>query len=116
MSSIFDRFNAELDVFGERVRNVFESGRLHLDRSALVGQRGKAAYQLGMLVYRKERGGEVSQSELDAVFARLDDIAAKIAKIDREIDEVHGDTVHVGEQPAPPADAAAAEPEGRKSE
>ena len=109
MSSIFDRVNAELDEIGQRVRTVFESSRLHLDRSALVGQRSKAAYQLGMLVYRKERGGEVNQAEVDALFARLDDIAAQIAKIDRDLDQVHGDTVHVDEQPAPPADAAEAE-------
>ena len=59
MSSLFDRFNAELDQIGERVRTVFESSRLHLDRSALVGQRSKAAYKLGMLVYKKARGGEL---------------------------------------------------------
>ena len=99
MSSLFDRFNAELDQIGERVRTVFESSKLHLDRSALVGQRSKAAYKLGMLVYKKARGGEVSQAELDALFARLDDIAAKIATIDRELDEVHGESVHVDEQP-----------------
>ena len=109
MSSLFDRFNAEIDQLGERVRTVFESSKLHLDRSALVGQRGKAAYKLGMLVYKKERGGEVNQGEIDALFAQLDDIAGKIAKIDRELDEVHGDTVHVDEQPAPPAAAADAE-------
>jgi hypothetical protein len=114
MSSIFDRVNAELDEIGDRVRSVFESSRLHLDRSALVAQRGKAAYQLGMLVYKKERGGEASQTEVDALFARLDDITAKIAKIDRDLDTVHGETVRVDEQPAPPA--AAADAEVKKSE
>jgi hypothetical protein len=109
MSSLFDRFNAEIDQIGERVRTVFESSKLHLDRSALVGQRSKAAYKLGMLVYKKERGGEVSQAEIDALFARLDDVAARIAQIDRELDEVHGDSVHVDEQPAPPAPTAEAE-------
>lgn len=109
MSSLFDRFNAEIDQLGERVRTVFESSKLHLDRSALVGQRSRAAYKLGMLVYKKERGGEVNQGEIDALFAQLDDIAAKIAKIDRELDEVHGETVHVDEQPAPAAEPVDAE-------
>ena len=109
MSSIFDRLNAELDQIGERVRTVFESGKLQLDRSALVGRRSKAAYKLGMLVYRKERGGEVSQAELDALFARLDDLAAQIARIDRELDDVHGATVHVDEKPAPAAEPVEAE-------
>ena len=62
MSSLFDRFNAEIDQLGERVRTVFESSKLHLDRSALVGQRGKAAYKLGMLVYK-----EIAVSDLPRI-------------------------------------------------
>ena len=109
MGGIFDRLNAEIDQIGDRVRTVFESSKLHLDRSRLVGLRSKAAYKLGMLVYKKERGGEVNQAEIDAVMAQLDDIAAKIAKLDRELDDVHGDTVTVDEQPAPAAETAEAE-------
>jgi hypothetical protein len=109
MSGLFDRLNAEIDQIGDRVRTVFESSKLHLDRSRLVGLRSKAAYKLGMLVYKKQRGGEVDQAEIDAVMAKLDDIAAKIAEIDRELDEVQGDTVSVDEQPAPAAEAAEAE-------
>ena len=109
MSSIFDRLNAELDQIGDRVRSAFESSKLHLDRSRLVGLRSRAAYKLGMLVYKKKRGGEVDQAEIDAVMAKLDDITAKIAKIDRELDEVSGETVSVDEQPAPPAETAEAE-------
>ena len=109
MGGIFDRLNAEIDQIGDRVRTVFESSKLHLDRSRLVGLRSKAAYKLGMLVYKKERGGEVNQAEIDAVMAQLDDIAAKIAKLDRELDDVHGETVTVDEQPAPAAETAEAE-------
>ena len=109
MSSIFDRLNTELDQIGDRVRTAFESSKLHLDRSRLIGLRSKAAYQLGMLTYRKARGTEVNQAELDAVYARLDDITAQLAKIDRELDDVHGDSASVGEQPAPPAEPAEAE-------
>ena len=109
MSSIFDRLNAEIDQIGDRVRTVFESSKLHLDRSRLVGIRSKAAYKLGMLTYKKARGGEVDQAEIDAVMAKLDDIAAKTAEIDRELDEVQGETVSVDEQPAPPAEPAEAE-------
>jgi hypothetical protein len=109
MGGIFDRLNAEIDQIGDRVRTVFESSKLHLDRSRLVGLRSKAAYKLGMLVYKKERDGEVNQAEIDAVMAQLDDIAAKIAKLDRELDDVHGDTVTVDEQQAPAAETAEAE-------
>ena len=109
MSGLFDRLNAEIDQIGDRVRTVFESSKLHLDRSRLVGLRSKAAYKLGMLVFKKERGGEVNKAEIDAVMAKLDDIAAKIAEIDRELDDVQGETVSVDEQPAPPAEPAEAE-------
>ena len=109
MAGIFDRLNAEIDQIGDRVRTVFESSKLHLDRSRLVGLRSKAAYKLGMLIYKKERGAEINQGELDAIFAQLDDISGKIATIDRELDEVQGESISVDEHPAPPADTAEAE-------
>jgi len=109
MAGIFDRLNAEIDQLGDRVRTAFESSKLHLERSRLIGIRSKAAYKLGMAVYKKERGGEVNQAEIDALFAKLDDITAQIAKLDREIDAVHADSVSVDEQPAPAAEPAEAE-------
>ena len=111
MAGILDRLNEELDQLGDRVRNAFESSKLHLERSRLIGLRSKAAYKLGMLTYRKDRGGEVNQAELDALYAKLDDITEKIAKIDREIDAVQEETVRVDEQPAPAAEKAEAEVE-----
>ena len=111
MSGIIDRLNAELDQLGDRVRSAFESSKLHLERSRLIGLRSKAAYKLGMQIYKKERGAEVNQAEIDALFAKLDDITDKIAKIDRDIDAVQAETVSVDEQPAPAAEPADAEVE-----
>jgi archaellum component FlaC len=51
----------------------------------------------------------VNQAELDAIYARLDDISAQLAKVDRELDEVAGETISVSEQPAPDAETAEAE-------
>ncbi|MGE0441516.1 MAG: hypothetical protein AB7L66_06260 [Gemmatimonadales bacterium] len=109
MSSLFDRFKTELDQFGDRVKDAVESSKLHVERSSLVAQRSKVAYKLGMMVYRKERGTEVNQGELDALFAQMDDVSEKIAKIDRELDGLDGETVRVDEQPAPPAETGEAE-------
>lgn len=109
MAGILDRLNTELDQIGERVRTAFETSKLHLERSRLIGVRSKVAYKLGMLVYKRERGGEVNQAETDALLSKMDDIAAKIAKLDREIDAVHGESVSVAEQPAPQAEPAEAE-------
>lgn len=109
MSGIFDRLNAELDQIGDRVRTAFETSKLHLERSRLIGIRSKVAYKLGMLVYRRERGGDVNQAEIDALFAKMDDIAEKIARLDREIDAVPAEKATVSDQPAPPSEPAEAE-------
>ena len=109
MSGLFDRLNAELDQIGDRVRTAFETSKLHLERSRLIGIRSKVAYKLGMLVYKRERGAEVNQAEVDALFAKMDDIVEKIAKLDREIDSVHAEKATVSDQPAPPSEPADAE-------
>jgi hypothetical protein len=109
MSSILDRLNAEMDQIGDRVRGAFESSKLHLERSRLIGLRSKAAYKLGMRVYKKERGADGNQGEIDSLFAQMDDIVGQIAKIDRDLDDVSGEAVTVSEQPAPPAETAEAE-------
>jgi len=109
MSTMFDRFRTELDQFGDRVKEAVESSKLHLERSSLVGVRSKVAYKLGMLVYKKERGGDINQAEIDALYTQMDDVTAKIARIDRELDGLDGETVRVDEKPAPPADTAEAE-------
>jgi hypothetical protein len=109
MSSLFDRFRTELDQIGDRVKEAVESSKLHLERSGLVGQRSKVAYKLGMLVYKKERGTEINQGEIDALLAQMDDVAAKIAAIDRQLDDLSADDVKVSEKPAPEAKTAEAE-------
>jgi seryl-tRNA synthetase len=109
MTSIFDRFREELDQFGDRVKDAVESSKLHVERSSLVAKRSKVAYKLGMMVYRKERGTETNQGELDALFAQMDDITEKIAKVDRELDGLDGETVRVDEKPAPEAETGEAE-------
>ena len=112
MSTIFDRFREELDQFGNRVKDAVESSRLHLERSSLVGVRSKAAYKLGMKLYQKARGAEINQAEIDALFTQMDDVAAKIAEIDRQLDGLDGEGVRVDEKPAPAADTAEAEVTG----
>ena len=109
MSDILSSLNEQLDQIGDKVRTALESSKLHLERSRLIGVRSRVAYKLGMLVYKRDRGGEVSPAEVDALFAQMDDIAAKLAKLDREIDSVHGEAVTVAEQPAPASDPAEAE-------
>jgi len=115
MSTIFDRFRDELDQIGDRVRDAVESSRLHLDRSKYVGLRSKAAYKLGMLVYKRERGTAVEQGEVDTLMMELDEIAGKIAEIDRKLEglgDEDKEEVKVEEQPAPPTTPGDAEVSG----
>ena len=107
--SIFDRFKTEIDQLGDRVKEAVESSKLHVERSTHVAVRSKIAYRLGMTVYKKERGGEVNPAEIDAIFAQMDEVFAKIAKVDRELDGMEGDAAHVDEKPAPAAEAGEAE-------
>jgi len=108
-SSLFERFKTELDQLGDRVKDAVESSRLHVERSSHVAVRSKIAYKLGMMIYRKERGGEINQAEIDALFAQMDDVTAKIAKVDRELDGLDGESVRVDEKPAPAAEPGEAE-------
>jgi hypothetical protein len=106
MDDFFDRLRTELDQLGDRVKDAVESSKLHLERSGLVGKRSKAAYKLGMLIYKKERGGEIDQAQIDALFVKMDDITAKIAELDRQIDDLDGESCRVDEKPAPPTEEA----------
>ena len=112
MSSIFDRFRTELDQLGDRVKDAVESSKLHVERSSLVAVRSKVAYKLGMKVYKKERGGDINQAEIDALYAQMDDVTGKIAKIDSQLDDLEEDDVTVGEKPAPAAETGEAEVTG----
>jgi hypothetical protein len=98
-----------MDELGDRLKDAVESSKLHVERSSLVAVRSKTAYKLGMKFYKKERGGEINQGEIDALLAQMDDVAAKIAKIDHDLDNLDGDEVRVDEKPAPAAEAGAAE-------
>lgn len=104
MATIFDRVRTELDTLGDRVMDAVESSKLHLERSSLMGLRAKVAYKLGLLTYKRDRGADINPAELEAVYAQMDDIAAKIATIDRKLDELDGETVRVDEKPAPAAE------------
>ncbi|MEO8449666.1 MAG: hypothetical protein ABI647_07755 [Gemmatimonadota bacterium] len=103
MSSIFDRMKEELDQLGDKVQDAMKSSKLHVERSTLVGLRAKIAYKLGMMVYKKERGTDVNQAELDAIFAQMDDVTGRIAKIDGDLEEIREDDDRSGEPTPPPA-------------
>jgi hypothetical protein len=48
-------------------------------------QQDAAARDLGLLIHRRERGGEVDPRRIDASLLRLDDAAAQIAQLEQRI-------------------------------
>lgn len=90
MSTLFDRLNRELEDFGRRAQEVFDDGRVRLELMRLRNQRDAAARELGYLMHRRERGGEVEQGRVDAALFKLDDFDREIARLEQQlVDEGH---------------------------
>ena len=87
MSNLFDRLNHELEAFGRRAQAAIDEGRLQIELLRLRRQQDHAARDLGLLVHRRERGGDADPRRLDALMLRLDDIQAGIASLEGRIAE-----------------------------
>jgi cell division septum initiation protein DivIVA len=109
MSDVFERLNSELEQVGQRLRSAIEISRLQAEKAGLVALRGRAAYQLGLVVHARERGDTPDAGEYERLVARMDDLTHQISELERRVseEEGHPDTVHT--KPAPPADEAEAE-------
>jgi hypothetical protein len=109
MTSVFDRLRAELEQIGDKARDALEQARLQFEKTRVMGLRDDAARDLGLLVYQKTRGEEVDPVKRDGLIERLDDLQAQLARIDRDLAALKGEQVSVGEDPAPPTQAAEGE-------
>ena len=85
MAQLFDRLNRELETFGKRAQAALDDGKLQIELLRQRRQQDRAAGELGFLVYRRERGGEVEARRIDAVLLRLDDLSAEITRIEARI-------------------------------
>lgn len=107
-STLFDRLNQELEAFGKKAQAALDEGKLQIELMRQRRKRDNAARDLGLLIYKRERGGEVEQRRVDALLVRLDDLEAEIARLDAQVAEARRQP-----PPAPvpvPADRASAEP------
>jgi hypothetical protein len=86
-STLFDRLNHELEAFGRKAQAALDEGKLQIELLRTRKRRDTAARDLGMLVFRRERGGEIEVRRIDALLVRLDDLEAALAKLDRQIVE-----------------------------
>jgi hypothetical protein len=107
MAQLFDRLNRELETFGKRAQAALDEGKLQIELLRHRRQQDQAARDLGLLVYRRERGGDVDSRRIDSALLRLDDLAGEIAQLEERIAARRGQ--RDGEARAPKAADAVAD-------
>jgi hypothetical protein len=107
-STLFDRLNHELEAFGRKAQAALDEGKLQIELLRTRKRRDSAARDLGMLVFRRERGGEIEARRIDALLLRLDDLEAELAKLERQISEARQQRPAAAQAPSAPAERPAA--------
>ena len=86
-STLFDRLNQELEAFGKKAQAALDEGKLQIELLRLRRRQDSAARDLGLLVHRRERGGETEPRRIEALLQRIDDIQGEIGRLERRINE-----------------------------
>jgi hypothetical protein len=86
-STLFDRLNQELSEFGKKAQAALDEGKLQIELLRYRRKQDNAARDLGLLIHRRERGGEADVRRLDALLLRLDDLQKDIARLEGQIAE-----------------------------
>ena len=84
-STLFDRLNQELEAFGKKAQAALDEGKLQIELLRLRRRQDNAARDLGLLVHRRERGGELEPRRIDALMLRLDDLQQEIGRLESQI-------------------------------
>ena len=101
-STLFDRLNQELEAFGKKAQSALDEGKLQIELLRVRRKQDHGARDLGLLIYRRERGGEAEPRRIDALLLRLDDLG-------RVIGRLGADSVRARPKaPAPPSAAGPA--------
>ena len=98
-STLFDRLNQELSEFGKKAQAALDEGKLQIELLRYRRKQDKIARDLGMLIHRRERGGEVEARRVDALLMRLDDLAKDIARLEEQIAEARRQRAAAAQQP-----------------
>jgi hypothetical protein len=89
-STLFDRLNQELEAFGKKAQAALDEGKLQIELLRFRRRQDAAARDLGLLVHRRERGGETDPARVEALMSSLDDLQKEIARLERQIAEAKG--------------------------
>jgi hypothetical protein len=84
-STLFDRLNQELEAFGKKAQAALDEGKIQIELLRTRRRRDGAARDLGLLIYRRERGTEVEPRRVEALLLRLDDLEAEITRLERQL-------------------------------
>jgi hypothetical protein len=103
-STLFDRLNQELEAFGKKAQHALDEGKLQIELMRVRRRRDRAARDLGLLVHRRERGGQVELSRTEALLLRLDELEAELSRLEGAVAEAKRQrpTRHADTPTAPP--------------
>ena len=100
-STLFDRLNQELEAFGKKAQAALDEGKLQIELLRLRRRLDGAARDLGLLVHRRERGGDTDARRFDAIMLRIDDLQADVARLEKQIAESRRGSGSNRPRPAP---------------
>lgn len=109
MTTIFDRLNHELESIGRRAQSALDEGKLQIELMRVRRQRETAARELGFLVHRKERQGEVEEARIEAQLLKMDDLDKEIASLERQLAAARAECTSVSDTPPPPTEPVVSE-------
>jgi hypothetical protein len=89
-STLFDRLNQELEAFGKKAQAALDEGKLQIELLRVRRRQDNAARDLGLLVHRRERGGEVDAARIETLMQRIDDLQGDMARLEQQIGESRG--------------------------
>jgi capsule polysaccharide export protein KpsE/RkpR len=101
-STLFDRLNQELEAFGKKAQAALDEGKLQIELLRIRRRRDNAARDLGLLVHRRERGGETEAPRIEALMLRIDDLQADITRLEQQIGGSRQSSSSTGERAATP--------------
>lgn len=84
-STLFGRLNQELEAFGRKAQWALDEGKLQIELLRVRRKQDQVARDLGLLVHRRERGGEADPRRIDALLLRLDELAGEIARLEEQL-------------------------------
>lgn len=114
MTTFIDRIDQGIERMAHGLRDGVERGRLGLEKTRLLSERRRIAAELGLLTWRKTRGkAEASVEDREALCLQLDDVEARLDKVERELATHRAEVV--GVTTVDPSDGGADDPGAARS-